>query len=718
MKIQFLCICFFLFINAGAQNNFRAVVKDSATKEPLSGVMVSVSNTALKGTTNEKGMVIIHKIPDGRQEIVFSSSRNRKTTLTYDFPLSSKKTITILLAVSETDLDVIVVNTTRINSPIEDSPTRIKVISGEKMDEATTLSPATVSDILANLSAIRVQRTNQLNGNEVVRMQGLDSRYTSIMRDGMPVYDGYSGSLGLLSVPPLDVKQVEIINGPVSALYGNGAIGGVINFISKTPTTIPEATLTANVTSRGEGNVNAFTSGKNNKTGYTLFGSFNSKQAVDINGDGFAEVPKCRSFIIHPTLFYDANPKTKIILGFSTTFDNRVGGDIQAIDFGTTVPHPFVQEENTYRNTLDVSMINKHSQKHTFTLKSTGSAFERDVNYSGFVFNGTQYATYSELNDVMKWKKNTLVAGVNFVSANLKLFQNDAKYFGNRDDYTAGLFMQDDWYINKKFSIEAGIRYNYNFTFHSFILPRLSVLYKPKTKILIRLAGGSGYKTPDMFDLTEPSPYIHPIIADLKPENANGANADINYHTMLFHDLNVQLEQSLFYVSITNPVILTTDSTKNSYAANGNYITNSYGTNTSIRLKLHDVELMLAYNHSESVLRYDTMTVNTPFNPKDKFVSRLSYTIENEWKFAVETSFTANQYTYNNNLVNDFWMVGAMVEKKFNYGSIVLNFKNILDQRQSKYETLVDGTKQNPVFKPVWSSLDGRVINLCLKITL
>ncbi len=47
--------------------------------------------------------------------------------------------------------------------------------------------------------------------------------------------------------------------------------------------------------------------------------------------------------------------------------------------------------------------------------------------------------------------------------------------------------------------------------------------------------------------------------------------------------------------------------------------------------------------------------------------------------------------------------------------SIVLNCENLLDYRQSKVENIFNGTMTNPVFKPLWAPIDGRVINLAVK---
>ena len=54
-------------------------------------------------------------------------------------------------------------------------------------------------------------------------------------RDGLPLFGQQVGGLGLLQIPPMDLGQVEVIKGAASALYGAGAMGGVVNLMSRRP---------------------------------------------------------------------------------------------------------------------------------------------------------------------------------------------------------------------------------------------------------------------------------------------------------------------------------------------------------------------------------------------------------------------------------------------------------------------------------------------------
>jgi iron complex outermembrane receptor protein/outer membrane receptor for ferrienterochelin and colicins len=84
----------------------------------------------------------------------------------------------------------------------------------------------------------------------------------------------------------------------------------------------------------------------------------------------------------------------------------------------------------------------------------------------------------------------------------------------------------------------------------------------------------------------------------------------------------------------------------------------------------------------------------------------------------IEASYVGNQFIYNNQRVNNFWFLAAMIERKLKMGSIVINCENLLDTRQSKFDPLVTGTRANPVFKSIWGPLEGRVINVSWKVVI
>lgn len=200
--------------------------------------------------------------------------------------------------------EVVIVASSRTEQKIENSPQKVEVLGNEDMQEESGIKPAGIGSILGDVSGVQIQQTSAVSGNSNVRIQGLDGRYTQILRDGMPLFDGFSGGLGVLNIPPLDLQQVELIKGSASTLYGGGAIGGLVNIISRRPTTKQELTALANYSTLDEKNLNLFASKKFKNFGYTIFAGGTLQNAQDVNKDGFSDVPKLNSLVVHPKLFF------------------------------------------------------------------------------------------------------------------------------------------------------------------------------------------------------------------------------------------------------------------------------------------------------------------------------------------------------------------------------------------------------------------------------
>jgi iron complex outermembrane receptor protein/outer membrane receptor for ferrienterochelin and colicins len=114
---------------------------------------------------------------------------------------------------------------------------------------------------LGDVAGIQIQQTSATTGNAEMRVQGLPGEYTQILKDGMPLFGGYSGSFSILQIPPLDLKQIEIVKGASSTLYGGGAIAGMVNLISKRPKEGEfEKTILLNHSTLKENNINLYLS--------------------------------------------------------------------------------------------------------------------------------------------------------------------------------------------------------------------------------------------------------------------------------------------------------------------------------------------------------------------------------------------------------------------------------------------------------------------------
>src|SRR3979411_228803 len=178
-------------------------------------------------------------------------------------------TIRISLEQDVQVLGEVVVQSSRTNSRIKDLPTRVEVIGTEDMEEETSMHPSNVAMLLSEASGIQTQQTSASSGNVQIRILGLDGKYTQFLKDGFPMYSGFSNGLSIMQIPPLDLRQVELIKGSSSSLYGGDAIAGIINFISKKPSSRPAWNFLANQTSRAGTDMGNFYAARNKRWGIT-----------------------------------------------------------------------------------------------------------------------------------------------------------------------------------------------------------------------------------------------------------------------------------------------------------------------------------------------------------------------------------------------------------------------------------------------------------------
>ena len=389
-------------------------VLDSLNREPLVGVTIQVNTKPVSGAvTNTEGIAQFTGLPTGSHQLKVSYLGYKPYSRTINLPADSL--LTIRLASAADELDVVTVSATRTNRRIEDLPVKVEVLGQEDMDEEAAVVPGNVGSILGDISIIHLQRTSLPTGNEGIRMQGIAPKYTQILRDGLPLYEGFSGNLGVLQIPPLDLKQVEIVKGSASTLYGGGAIGGLINLVSRKPGSEPELTVVANRSNLRESNLNIYGSKQlSEKVGFTMFAGYTNQPAVDVNGDGFSDVPLIHQFDLHPRLFLTFNTRNKLNAGYSFVTERRDGGYVSAVNNpGANPDNLYTLNNNLNRHTGDATSEHRFTDRHSLTTRGTVSYFDRRQTDGGYRFDGRQLSGYAELADNYEHGPHSLVAGMN-----------------------------------------------------------------------------------------------------------------------------------------------------------------------------------------------------------------------------------------------------------------------------------------------------------------
>ncbi|MEY2899104.1 MAG: hypothetical protein RL138_1157, partial [Bacteroidota bacterium] len=643
------------------------------------------------------------------------------------------------LSKTKNELGTVEINTLRTNTRIEDAPTKVEVIGLEEIGEETTLQPSNLTSLLGDLSYIHVQHQTGASGNNMVRMLGLNSNYTQVLRDGLPSLDGLNSNLGLLSAQPLDLQQVDVIKGSASTLYGGGAIAGIINLISPTPSDSPTTSLLVNVTSLAETNVHYFTSKKKNKVGHTLFIALDNALARDINKDKLSDVPENHQLIIHPRYFFDSNKKSNLRIGVQLQLDNRKGGYMPVIfkNKHDVNSMNYILFLTTAKSAFDYQFTSKWRKNQIFTCKGIAS-YTHQVQEEGargsMVFQ--QNNLFSEMSNLSVLKKGSLIEG-----ASIRLYN---AYRGLLENYiTTSLFFQQTLNWTSWLATETGYRVDLvngngiigrtqNKIHH---LPRLSIYLHPSEKWSFRIGGGNGYRNPSIYtpELLENALYAYwetYTSRSLSEEKSQGIQSDFNYHYRkgIF---GLQFNQAFYYTQIRNPLSIKYTYGHNWFAdvehqdifiSNNPNSIYSQGSDTYIRLNFDELEWYLGYNYTE--VAYMNTPHYTPMTlfPHQKFASTILWELEGEWKIGLEAAWQGLQYINNETYQKapDYWFFAAMASKKWKRSTLTLNIENMLDYRQSRIQPMYTGYLNNgfynPNLLPVWGPLEGRVINISYRI--
>lgn len=704
-----------------AQNTFKAIVKDGNSKEILIGVNAVLTKTNNGASSDENGIINISNIPDGVQHITFSYLGYESETKSFSFPLSSDKLIEIFLEQDEEMLEEVIISSTRGTRTIQNIPTRVEFISSEELGEKGSMKPGDIRMLLNESTGIITQQTSATSGNAAIRIQGLDGRYTQILKDGFPVFAGAASGLGLLQTPPLDLKQVEIIKGSTSTLYGGGAIAGLINLISKTPEEKKDLSLHLNGTSGKGLDVSGFYGQKFNKIGTTIFASYNRNWAYDPSDTGFTAIPEFDRYVFNPKLFLYLTENAQMSVGLNTMFENRLGGDVEYIKGKGDNTHSYFEKNKTQRHSTQLTFEHKLNEKGRLNLKNSVTYFKRNIDVPNYSFEGTQISTFSELSYTHTNQATEWVAGLNLWTD--KFNEKKLTDFQLRDysQTVMGAFIQNNWEATKWFNLETGLRTDYVPDYGIAVLPRISAHFKITDKFSSRLGGGFGYKAPTIF--TEDSERLQyqnvfPIDKDKnKLERSYGLNVDFNYTTSFCEgDITFSANQLFFYTYLDNPILLqsTTDRLYKLNNINGN--TDSKGGETNVKIGYKDFHLYLGYTFTDTKTTENGVKHENILTPKHRFNSILMYEVEDKWKIGLEAYYFSPQQLGDGMKGKQYVVCGFMIEKIWERFSLYANFENFTDRRQTRFDTIYTGSISNPVFRDIYAPLDGFVMNAGVKI--
>jgi outer membrane receptor for ferrienterochelin and colicins len=712
LLIAGLAIC--IGICAEAQNTFKARIRSE--DHSLANATVFWKDQRTSFITDSFGIVTIKNIPDGRQTFVISHVGFLEKEISYVFPLPPADSIEINLELTDENEPEVIITATRTSRTISNTPTRVEVISGEELDEKGNMKPGDIRMMLNESTGIQTQQTSATSYNSSIRIQGLDGRYTQILRDGFPLYSGFSGGLSIMQIAPLDLRQVEVIKGSSSTLYGGGAIAGLVNLVSKTPATERELSFMANGTSAKGLDLSGFYSDRFGKAGVTVFASANYASPYDPADIGLTAIPKFERYTVNPRLFLYGKTTTANI-GFSYITENRTGGSMSYIKDGGT---GYFEKNSTDRFTTQLGLTHISGKNSTINFKNSYTRFYRSISIPSYEFEGLQQSSFTEASYNLQAQKATWVIGINFLTDGFDEERHTSTPLRNYYYNTYGFFMQNTWSPSKFFTLETGLRGDYVSEYGFELLPRISALWKPDSKLTMRLGGGFGYKTPTVFN-EEAERIQFQNILPIGPEAINecslGGNFDINYRTNI-GGAGISVNQLFFYTRLNKPLELDSAVGNSLSFTNANGYLDTKGMETNLKITYGDFKLFIGYTLAYVNTHFNNVKTVLPLTARHRLNNVLMYEVEEKWKLGLEAYYTSSQVLNDSSTGKPYWVTGFMAEKLWTKFSIFINFENFTDTRQTRFDTIYTGTIDNPVFRDIYAPVDGFVINGGIKLRL
>ena len=393
-----------------------------------------------------------------------------------------------------TNLDEVIITATRTERQLTSLPLPAQIISKAQIIQTGALR---LNDILEEQTGLII--VPDFGGVLGIQMQGLDAQYTLILIDGVPLVGRSAGTLDLSRVSVNNIKQIEIVKGATSSLYGSEALGGVINIITETP--------------------------NNTK----LKGAFNSRlgtfTTIDNNlnlGFGIKKLKINASINSFSTDGYDLDKtdNEKTVLPFK-----NITTQLQVnYKFSNKLSFLFSNRYFNQKNDVATTAFNRTASGKTKTNEyNSHSRFFYNPNQNLSLI-GEFYATQYFIQDDIRFNDNNAILYDDFFKENLIRPEIRTSYQKRNTTYTSGFglnlnnlertnfaekalnnsnygFLQYDYNLKEKFNVLAGLRYDKNLAYASVLSPKLALNYQFGKQFSVQSSVGYGFKAPDLRQL-------------------------------------------------------------------------------------------------------------------------------------------------------------------------------------------------------------------------
>ncbi len=616
----------------------------------------------------------------------------------------------------ERTLEAVIVEATRSGRLLQDEPMRVEVINREEIEEKAIMRPGNIATMVSETGGIRVQVTSPALGAANVRVQGLYGRYTQILSDGLPLYGGQASSLGLLQIPPTDLRQVEVIKGSATSLYGASALGGVINLVSRRPGDSLENELLLNLTSRDGQDLTAYSALPLSDTlGFSLTAGAHRQGLQDFDTDGWIDMPGYERWTARPRLFWEGANGAEVYATLGYMTEQRDGGNRS----GRTVPDGsfFPQNQDTTR--LDGGLIADIplSESVSGQFRASGTVQDHEHRF-GALIEEDQHESY-----LLEASVSGGSGGTNWVAGAALQSEVYSSAAFPAFDYTydvPGLFGQVDHDVSDVLSVSLSGRLDDHSEYGTQLSPRLSVLYKPGDWT-IRGSVAEGFFAP--------TPFVEEIeaaglsrlepLSGISEETAQTASLDIGYKRG-----GLEGNATFFASDVDGVTVLEAFASVPGGVAdrvrlvNADGVSQLRGTELLLRYLWGDFKLTGSYLYTDSSERIAAgggrQTI--ALTPEHTAGMVAMWERHGEFRLGLEMYYTGEQRVEDSpyrTVSKPYLDVGILGEITIGPASWFINAENILNVRQTREEPLLlpQRAPDGQWTTDIWSRNDGFVLN-------
>jgi len=629
MKLSYLIItCLFIQTVAFGQNTSIKLV-DATTQEAMPYANVGLYKTdgsLLRGEITDANGVAkfnLDQVADFKVSFVGYE--------TIEGRISKGEHLTLDMTVQFDMLDAVVVTGQYGPQKADKSIYKIDVVGSEQMQQRGVNN---LAEALSQEVNLRVN-TNTVTGT-TIEMQGMGGENIKFLIDGVPIVGRVDGNIDLSQINMDNVDHVEIIQGPMSVVYGTSAIAGVINIITK-----------KNTTNKNSGKINGYVDNNRSyvfgaygsmirgKHTITASGNRNMFQGMDINmgSEGEMNAVDDRIMEFKPKLTYNG----EIDYAFKNKdFSARLSSSImnsRLRDY-TNAGTDFYYL--TLRSINKITLLDKINENLSYNVVGSYTYFNRDV--ESLIQSEVLKTTTTRFDNIMTRGNFTYAKKDSKISYQFGWDINHEFGKGERVNEDSAIitdyavFVSSHWQILKKISFQPGVRLIYNTTFDAPIIPSVNLQWKPIDNLNIRVSYAKGFRAPSLKELYLNFQDVNHDItgnSNLLAETTNSYNASVGYKIKK-GQYAIKIEPSFFFNDGNDVIsLITTPEDGPTSATYRNLDGQRYiGTNLSVSLQ-HQNGLTLSAGYSRTSesfendgndwttpIKYDNITINAKYNIK------------------------------------------------------------------------------------------------------